>query len=294
MTDAPILVTGATGAQGGAVVRAALNNGMLVRALVRDAASPNALVLAEAGVALAQGSFDDAASLAAAADGAAAVFSVQLYNPSKPEAERAHAQALANAARAANVPTFVQASVSGVDDRHRWRGGEWDDVYWDNKATVEDIALSAGFQNAIVLRPAFMMENFVSPKAERMFPDLAERRIVTVVRDDTAIALVTAEDVGQAAGAAIAEPAQFNGRAVELAGDALTLPQIAALLGADIEVQTNTPEIEIGRGRSAGWVLSQQWLNAFGYPARPSDMRTFGLQPTTFAEWLATRASPMR
>jgi uncharacterized protein YbjT (DUF2867 family) len=272
---------------------------MRVRALVRDASSAGAQTLAGAGVDLVQGSFDDGESLAAAADGASAIFSVQLYNPNRPETERAHARALVRAGLAAGVTTFVQTSVSGVGDRQAWRGGPWDDVYWDNKAAVEEMALGAGFASAIVLRPAFMMENFVSPKVERMFPDLSERRIVTAIEEATQIALVAVDDVGCAAVAAIADPPRFSGRAVELAGDLLTAPQIAAQLsavsGAEIRVETNSPEAEIARGRSPGWVLSQQWLNAFGYPARPSHMEAFGLAPTTFSQWLRGRqASPMR
>jgi uncharacterized protein YbjT (DUF2867 family) len=271
---------------------------MRVRPFVRDVSGPAAQALAGAGVELAQGAFGDALSLAAAADGADAIFSVQLYNPNSPETERLQALALMRAALAAGVRTFVQTSVSGVGDRHRWRGGEWDELDWDNKAVVADMALGAGLANAIVLRPAFMMENFASPKVERMFPDLSERRIVTAIHEDTPIALVAAGDVGRVAAAAIADPSGFAGRTLELAGDLLTLPQIAALLstsyGVEIRAESNSPEAEIARGRSAGWVLSQRWLNAFGYPARPSHMEEFGLRPTTFSQWLRDGASPMR
>ncbi|QGZ96222.1 NmrA family NAD(P)-binding protein [Terricaulis silvestris] len=299
MTTARVLVTGATGAQGGAVARALLANGMRVRALVRNASSPGAQALVGAGVELVEGSFDDADSLAAAAGGADAIFSVQLYNPGSASTERIHAQALIEAGLAASVRTFVQTSVSGVDDRNTWRGAQWDDVYWDNKAAVEDMALGAGFAATIVLRPAFMMENFASPKVERMFPELSERRIVSAICEDTPLALVAADDIGSAVAAAIAKPSRFSGGALELAGDVLTLPQVAALLtaasGTPVVAETKSPDAEIARGRSAGWVLSQQWLNEFGYPARPSHMEEIGLQPTPFSRWLQGRqASPMR
>jgi uncharacterized protein YbjT (DUF2867 family) len=110
---------------------------------------------------------------------------------------------------------------------------------------------------------------------------------------------VAVEDIGRAAAAAIVDPRRFSGQALELAGDLLTLPQVAAQLSAGLGVavraETNSPEAEIARGRSAGWVLSQQWLNEFGYPARPSHMEALGLQSTTFSQWLERRqASPMR
>jgi uncharacterized protein YbjT (DUF2867 family) len=72
--DAPILVTGATGKQGGATARRLLAGGWPVRAMVRDVTTPAATALAAAGAQLILGDFDDPASLPPALDGAAAVF----------------------------------------------------------------------------------------------------------------------------------------------------------------------------------------------------------------------------
>lgn len=74
--DPPILVTGATGNQGGATARRLLAGGRPVRALVRDSAAPAAAALAAAGAELVRGDLDNLASLAQALDGAAAVFGV--------------------------------------------------------------------------------------------------------------------------------------------------------------------------------------------------------------------------
>src|SRR5260221_14711776 len=75
--DRPILVTGATGQQGGAVLRHLRTQGFAVRALTRDAHSPAARTLAATGVAVIQGDFDDRASLERALDGAYGAYAVQ-------------------------------------------------------------------------------------------------------------------------------------------------------------------------------------------------------------------------
>lgn len=74
-----IVVTGATGRQGGATARALLSRGWTVHALVRDPNKPEALALEEAGAVLVRGNLDDVASLDAALRGAYGVFSVQTF-----------------------------------------------------------------------------------------------------------------------------------------------------------------------------------------------------------------------
>ncbi|WP_163956726.1 NmrA family NAD(P)-binding protein [Sphingomonas insulae] len=77
----PVLVTGASGNQGGAVVRALLQTGRPVRALVRNPDAASAQALAAQGVEVVKGDFDDAASLDAALVGVAGVFSMQMPSP---------------------------------------------------------------------------------------------------------------------------------------------------------------------------------------------------------------------
>lgn len=87
----PVLVTGATGKQGGTTARRLLAGGWPVRALVRDPAAPAAVALAAAGAQLARGDFDDPASLPPALDGAAAVFDVPTvtFGPAEADLEAA-------------------------------------------------------------------------------------------------------------------------------------------------------------------------------------------------------------
>src|SRR5437870_1609640 len=75
--DKTVLITGATGRQGGAVIRHMLTKGWNLRALTRNPNSDTALDLARQGVELAQGDFEDLASLERAARGVYGIYSVQ-------------------------------------------------------------------------------------------------------------------------------------------------------------------------------------------------------------------------
>lgn len=301
MTDrptvtAPILVTGATGAQGGAVVRALTGRGVAVRALVRDPTSASARALASAGIDIVQGDLNDAGSLSRALAGVRGVFSVQLYNPGDITAETRQARTLAHAARAAGVEEFVQSSVSGTG-AHRamsgWAEGRWDCDYWENKADVEQAVLGSGFRAPVILKPAFMMENLIAPKAAWMFPDLADGRILTAVNVTTSVAFVAADDIGRVAAAAFADPGRFSGAEIELASEVLTLGEAASVLSAAwdkaVTAETRSPEDVIARGQSPGWVQTQCWMNVAGYPARPEVMRGWGVEPVSLADWAAAR-----
>src|ERR1700749_1076557 len=77
---ARILVTGATGKQGGSTADALLKAGFQVRALVRDPSKPASQALAARGCALAPGDLDDAAALRRAVDGVDGVFTYGVYS----------------------------------------------------------------------------------------------------------------------------------------------------------------------------------------------------------------------
>src|SRR5215218_2690509 len=106
-----ILVTGATGQQGGATARALLKRGFKVRALTRKPASPSAERLASEGMELAAGDLDDRGSLDRALQGVHGVFSVQTFMGGGVEAEERQGKLLADAAKAASVKHFVYTSV---------------------------------------------------------------------------------------------------------------------------------------------------------------------------------------
>ncbi|MEV0037051.1 NmrA family NAD(P)-binding protein, partial [Streptomyces sp. NPDC050804] len=116
--SAPVLVTGATGKQGGATARSLLLAGVPVRALVRDPATDRAKAVEALGAELVTGDLHDRDSVIRAAEGARAVFSVQMPAMTGDgfdfEGEVAQGVNLIEGARAAGVPQFVHTSVSGA------------------------------------------------------------------------------------------------------------------------------------------------------------------------------------
>lgn len=300
MTQKTILVTGATGAQGGAVVDAALDAGWMVRALVRSPERDDATALAARGVEIAQGSYEAPDSLVEACKGVDAAFSVQMAIGNPPGSEVTHAERLIAAARAADVAHMVHSSVSATG----WRKGRPPEepsaspVYWDCKETIEALMHGAGFAHVTILKPAFMMENFLLPKSAGMFPDLARKGIFMAMPDDVPLAMIAARDIGAATMAALEQPDRFDGAEVELAGDVLTTREIGAAIGAAvgaaIEVHYLPADEVIARGQFAGWVESQVWTGKVGYPARPEHQRAFGLSPTSFEQWTHDNRDALR
>ncbi|ROZ69219.1 NmrA family NAD(P)-binding protein [Ramlibacter sp. WS9] len=287
-----ILVSGATGAQGGAVVRALLARERSVRALVRNPRSPGSLALREAGAELVTGDMEDPASLAAAMQGAAGVFSVQVPDTRGDDSERRHGLALIHAARAAGVAQFVHTSVSGTAQRTsfaRWASGYWSQKYWNDKWDVEEAVRRAGFAAWTVLRPAFLMDNFAQPKSAWMFPQLRHGEIATALLAQTRLQLIAADDVGAFAAAAFDDRKAFGSREVDLAAEALTMGEIAGVLARTtdrpIAALSLTPGEALARGLNPGWVRSQEWTNEVGYQADIEGLARWQIPLTSFEVW---------
>jgi uncharacterized protein YbjT (DUF2867 family) len=289
-----VLVVGGTGHQGGATARALLAAGTPVRALVRDPGSARAAALREAGAELVQGDLGVPESLVAAVAGVRGVFSVQTPDVTDPgsDSERVNGRNLIEAARRAGVEQFVHTSVSSAGD-HRsmpgWAEGRWDRQYWESKADIDDRVRTAGFRYWTVLKPATFMDNLLGWSA--MFGDWSDGTIVTSLAADTEIALIAVDDIGAAAAAAFADPDRLHGLDVQLAGDVLTMTQMAAILsevlGRHIEAPVLTAAEAVERGMHPAMTTMMEWTDEVGNPARPEDARRLGLPTTDFRTWAA-------
>jgi uncharacterized protein YbjT (DUF2867 family) len=213
-----ILVTGATGNQGGATARHLLADGWHVRALVRDEGTPAAAALAAAGAELVRGDLNERASIDAAVRGAYGAYSVQSANPN----EIAQGINVADAAQAAGVQHLVYSSVGGMQSQNGFyleRG--WGSIdKWQIEEHIRQLDLPA-----TILRPAGFMEDFVSPA--RFFQNGS---LNVPWRDDLVMQLIAIDDTGAFAALAFADPGNYLGAALEITGDRLTAPQIADAL----------------------------------------------------------------
>lgn len=225
MTQREILVTGATGTQGSAVVRRLLERGYRVRALCRRPDAPAARALAEKGVRIVRGDLEDRSSLDEAVDGVYGVFGVQDYwdgFPGRklgPEGEERQGKNLLDAAMAAGVGHFVQSSGAGATFAPEVAVNR-------GKLAVEAYARSLRMPLTI-LRGVFFMENFDNPQWG--FRDaLRQGRLELPFDADTTLQLLSADDLAHFVAMAFDRPEDFVGVRVDIAGDQMTMVDIAA------------------------------------------------------------------
>lgn len=293
-----ILVTGATGMQGGATVEALLQEGFAVRALVRDPESAAAKALAAHGVALAKGNFDDTTSLEQAMVGAYGVFSMQNVSPPHdPGAEIRHGGHLAAAAEKAGVQVFVHTSVARAGRQTEfvgWAEGRWPVAYWNGKSGVNDLVRASSLPHWTILKPAYMLENFLPPKAAWMYPGLTGRVIETAMGPEARLDVLAASDVGRLAAAAFADPARFSGQEIDLAVAKVTMAEIAALIsaatGKAVSAQSLPPDVLIAKGYFPGLVDSQIWATLEGYQVDLARAASFGVTLGTPQDWVSRHA----
>lgn len=301
--DDAVLVTGATGKQGGAVARAAQATGLPVRALVRDPGTEQARALADAGIGLVTGDLDDPASVAAAARGARAVFSVQMPDLADLLGDREvrHARAIADAVRAAGIDQVVHTSVSGTGafgpagavDPQDW--GPLLAHYWRTKLGAERLLTGSGATRVTVLRPSGFMENFLQPSMYNAGGD--PERMVLAGDADVEQPFVAVADIGAAAAAAFADPDRFDGVVLELAGERLSFRAAAAALSDawDLAITvSDDPEVARAAGLPEVFVRAQEFGSRHPSPAVPQAARDLGLPTTGFTDWALARRQTVR
>ncbi len=294
ISKSTILVTGATGFQGGATARALLAGGWPVRALVRNPNSAAAQALAMRGAEVFQGDWDDLASLERAMASVHGVFSVQLptFHMSD-DGERRHGFKLVKAARQGGVRHFVHTSVCETDRRTQfpdWESGRWNTKYWTDKWDIEEAVRQAGFESWTVLKPALMMHNFALPTSAFMFPHLKQDQILTALLPTNRVQLIAADDVGTFARAAFEQPERFNRQNIDLASEALTMGEVAdvlsRVLGRKIASVPVSPDEALAAGLFSGWVRSQEWNNLWGYRADIAALAQWGVPLMPFEAWV--------
>lgn len=276
-----IVVTGATGHQGGAIARELLAKGHKVRAITRHPESPAAKELAKRGSEVKAGDLDDDASLERVIDGAWGVFAMQNTWEAGVEREEAQGKRLAEVARRKGVQHFVYSSVGSA---HRKTGIP----HFDNKARVEEKVRSLGFPSYTILRPVFFMENWGSPW---FLPAIQGGQLAVGLKPETALQMIAVRDIGKYGLWAFEHHAELNGRAIDIAGDRRTMPEAAEILGRamDRPLRFVRVPIEQVRSFSEDYATMLEWFDRVGYDADVAGTsRESGIRPTELAEWAAT------
>lgn len=285
-TEKLVLVTGATGRQGGAVARELLAAGWPVRAMTRHPESGAAAELRKLGATVVAGDLDDAVSVENALKGAWGLFSVQNTWEAGVVKEEEQGIRLTELAHKAGVQHLVYTSVASA---YRQTGIP----HFENKWRIEERIRSIGFPSHVILRPVFFMENFLSPS---LLPLLEKGRLELGISPTTPLQMIAVNDIGQYGRWAFTNHAQLNRREIDLAGDSLTMPQSAAILGLAMghKIEFVRTPIEQVRAFSEDWALMLEWFDGVGYNADiQRTAKESGIRPTLLAEWVSTVEWPV-
>lgn len=215
MSKQTVLVTGATGSQGGSVARHLLRSGRYnVRALTRKTGSERARALQQAGAEVVAGDLGDLASLKAAMTGCDAVFAVtnwwELYDSAK---EIAHGRNLADAAVETRIARYM---FSTLPSAKQISGGKIPVAHLDSKKEMEDYARSRGL-HGVYFNVAFYFENFINFQMLQSQPD--GTLAFGFPQGDTPLAGVGVEDLGGVVLAVLDRFDEFAGKVVGVVGD---------------------------------------------------------------------------
>jgi uncharacterized protein YbjT (DUF2867 family) len=226
-----ILVTGATGQQGGAAARHLLRDGWKLRALVRDPSKPAAVALEKAGVELCEGDLRDPGSLYHALDGCHGAYLVTTPRDEGPDGEVREGSNFVEAASHAGVEHLVFSSVIGADLEN---GASYQWPKHRIEKRISDLGVPA-----TVWRPVTFMENFLYQKEEIVAGHLRAPVAPDVVRQFIAV-----DDIGMFVALAFREHGHYLGVVREIASDEMTMPEVADLFSLVLDLPIVYDETE--------------------------------------------------
>lgn len=307
MTERKIIaVVGATGAQGGGLVRAILNDpagGFGVRAITRDIHSEPAQALAKLGAELVSADIDDEASLVAALKGAhGAYFVTFFWAHLSPEKEKAEARQMASAAKAAGLQHVIWSTLEDTrqwiplsDKRMPTLMGEYKVPHFDAKGESNKFFTEMGVPTTF-LYASFYWDNLIHfGMGPKRGPD--GKLAFTLPMGDKKLAGIAAEDIGKCAYGIFKKGSEYIGKSVGIAGEHLTGAQmaasLAAALGQPVQYNAVTPEMYRGFGFPGAEDLGNmfQFYQEFeaDFCNRRSIEQSRALNPAllTFEAWLA-------
>ena len=270
-----ILVTGATGRQGGAVFRH-LHRKFPMRVLVRDLEKREALELAGPGVELVQGDQEDPGSLKRAVDGVYGTYSVQTSKDN--EAEVRQGRNVIDAATAESIRHLVYSSVACADQKTGI-------PHFETKGRIEEHIHATGIKHTI-LRPVFFMENWLNWKDQ-----ILNGRLELPLRPETRLQMIAVDDIGAFAALAFEHPGKWMDRSFDIAGDELSMAQLAEafsrMVGREVRY-VQLPWDDFKKRTDPDRLKMFQWFDNVGFDVDISAVRAELPQLHSFERWLQT------
>jgi uncharacterized protein YbjT (DUF2867 family) len=260
-----VLVTGATGKQGGALARLLLKRGHHVHAFVRSPGSPAARELEQWGARLVPGDFEEPDSIERALRDVDAVFAMATpFDAGGLEGEVRHGRHLIDAAKLARVRHFLYSSVAGADQ-------ETGIPHFDTKHVVEGHLRQSGLPYTIIA-PVWFMENFLGPSfAEGLHAGV----LSLALPPHQGLQMVPVADLAAFCARVLEWPDEFFGRRIEVASDEVTGEQAAALISyvSGYKLRYEEVPLEVVRASSEDLGRMFEWFQRVGYHANISALR---------------------
>ncbi len=270
-----IVVTGATGHQGGAAFRHLRQRGFALRLLVRNPERPEVRELEGSRVEVLRGDFDDPESMKRALDGADGAYSVQAWQGG-PETEVRQGIAFAEAANRQEVGHFVYSSVGAADQNTGI-------PHFESKHKIEERIRQLGMSYTI-FRPVFFMDNWLA-----MREGIDNGAIMLPLSPQTRLQMIAVDDIGAFVSLAFEHSGQWHNRAFELAGDNLSMAELAEAFsrvsGREVQyrqVPWDQFEQRVGHDLTAMY----RWFDEKGYNVDIAEVRRHYPELTSFNRWL--------
>jgi uncharacterized protein YbjT (DUF2867 family) len=301
-----IAVIGATGAQGGALVRAILADkagAFAARAITRNVGSDKAKALAAAGAEVVAADLDDQASLERAFAGAHGAFCLtNFWEHFSPEKELAQARNMARAAKAAGVRHVIWSTL---EDTRKWvpltsdqmptLQGKYKVPHFDAKGEADEYFRELGVPTTFLLT-AFYWDNFIHfGSGPQRGPD--GQLAITFPMDDKRLSAMAVEDIGKCAYGIFKRGKELIGKTVGIAGEHLTGAELAEklsrALGKEIHYNNVPPEVYRGLGFPGADDLGNMFqfkrdFNDYYVGVRDLEFaRQLNPELQTFDQWLA-------
>jgi uncharacterized protein YbjT (DUF2867 family) len=283
-----IAVVGATGQQGGGVVRALQASGQFrVRALTRDAAKHPQLADE-----VVQADLSSPETLKAAFAGAHGAFLVtNAWEPGSDE--RKEALAAIRAAKDAGVQHFIWSTLPNVETISR---GEFEVLHFTNKATIESSVKEAGFAHHTFVIAPFYYQNFLGPMAPQKQSDGTVGWTLPLDPERRVMHMGDITELGQVVAGAFSQPQLAgHGEHLPLVGDFLSFNEIIATLNRQGH---NFSFKQVSKELFAGWFpgakeiaemlayfQAHTYLGTDSRDAIALANKVAGRQPTKFAAW---------
>jgi uncharacterized protein YbjT (DUF2867 family) len=275
-----ILVTGATGRQGGAVIRHLLKNNFTIKALSRTPDSIASQLLISKGVTVTKGDMSDPGSLLNAMKDCDRVFSIQNFFEYGAEKEKTYGKNMADAAKKSNISHFIYNSVCSADSKTGV-------PHFETKNIIEKYIRSIGLP-ATILRPVKFMENYYIPQ---VFKGILSGKLFDSIKAGKKHQMIAVDDIGAYVADAFTNPGKYMDHVLELGGDELTNEEIASImsdvLGKKIKFK-RLPLIVARLAMDKEMYLMFKWFNEKGFDADIGKTKNnfSSVKVTTLKNWL--------